>query len=87
MFKTLSTYICWKKYIKCNIWRVPLRPSYIEDAGFLKVKYSCSFAVGGQPAMLEQFYVSANTLQTEEILPYNPAITITNRRHKFQQRS
>jgi hypothetical protein len=37
MFKILSTYICWKKYIKCNISRVPLRPSYIEDAGFLKV--------------------------------------------------
>jgi len=25
----LSTYICWKKYIKCNIWRVAVRPSYI----------------------------------------------------------
>jgi hypothetical protein len=38
MFKILSTYICWKKYIKCNMWRVAVRPSYIEDAGFLKVK-------------------------------------------------
>ena len=39
MFKILSTYICWKKiYIKCNIWRVAVRPSYIEDARFLKVK-------------------------------------------------
>jgi hypothetical protein len=27
-----------KKYIKCNIWRVAVRPSYIEDARFLKVK-------------------------------------------------
>jgi len=38
MFKILSTYICWKKYIKCNIWRLAARPSYIEDARFLKVK-------------------------------------------------
>jgi len=29
MFKILITYICWKKYIKCNIWRVTVRPSYI----------------------------------------------------------
>jgi hypothetical protein len=38
MVKILSTYICWKKNIKCNIWRVAVRPSYIEDARFLKVK-------------------------------------------------
>jgi hypothetical protein len=38
MFKILSTYICLKKYIKCNIWRVAVRPSHIEDARFLKVK-------------------------------------------------
>jgi hypothetical protein len=37
MFKILSTYSCWKKYIKCNIWRVAVRPSYIWDARFLKV--------------------------------------------------
>ena len=37
MFKILSTYICCKKYIKCNIWRVAVRPSYIYDARFLKV--------------------------------------------------
>jgi hypothetical protein len=24
-------------YIKCNIWRVAVRPSYIQDARFLKV--------------------------------------------------
>jgi hypothetical protein len=29
-----------KKYIKCNIWRVAVRPSYIQDARFLKVKQS-----------------------------------------------
>ena len=28
-----------KKYIKCNIWRVAVRPSYIWDAGFLKVNW------------------------------------------------
>jgi len=27
-----------KKYIKCNIWRVAVRPSYIQDARFLKIK-------------------------------------------------
>jgi hypothetical protein len=27
-----------KIYIKCNIWRAAVRPSYIWDAGFLKVK-------------------------------------------------
>jgi hypothetical protein len=37
MFKILSTYGCWKKYIKCNIWWVAVRPSYIQDARFLKV--------------------------------------------------
>jgi hypothetical protein len=37
MFKILNTYICFKKYIKCNIWRVAVRPSYILDARFLKV--------------------------------------------------
>ena len=29
MFKILSTYSCWKKYIKCNIWRVAVCASYI----------------------------------------------------------
>jgi hypothetical protein len=38
MFRILSTYICLKKYIKCNFWRVAIRPSYIQDARFLKVK-------------------------------------------------
>jgi len=37
MFKILGTYICWKKYIKCNIWRVAVRLSYKKDARFLKV--------------------------------------------------
>jgi len=41
MFKILSTYICWKKYMKCNIWRVAVCPSCIWDARFLKVK--CTF--------------------------------------------
>ena len=26
-----------KKYIKCNIWRVAVRPSYIQNARFLKI--------------------------------------------------
>jgi len=39
MFKILSTYIWWKKYIKCNIWWVVVRPSYMWDARFLKVNY------------------------------------------------
>ena len=38
IFKIFSTYIRGKKYIKCNIWRIAVRPSYVQDAGFLKVK-------------------------------------------------
>jgi hypothetical protein len=40
MFKILSTYkyLLKKIYIKCNIWRVAVRPSFIKDAGFFKVK-------------------------------------------------
>ena len=37
MFKILSTYIVEKIYIKCNSWRVAVRPSYIQDARFFKV--------------------------------------------------
>ena len=37
MFKILYLYLL-KKYIKCNIWRVAVRPFYIWDARFLKVK-------------------------------------------------
>ena len=29
-----------KIYIKCNIWKVAVRPSYIQDAQFLKVKWA-----------------------------------------------
>jgi hypothetical protein len=32
-----SILIVVKKYVKCNIWRVAARPSYIQDARFLKV--------------------------------------------------
>jgi hypothetical protein len=39
MFKILSTYSCLKK---CNIWRVAARPSYIQDARFLKVNDAAS---------------------------------------------
>jgi hypothetical protein len=28
-----------KKKIKCNIWRVAVCPSYLQDAQFLKVKH------------------------------------------------
>jgi hypothetical protein len=44
MFKILSTYSCWKKYIQCNIWRVAICPSYILGARFLKVNI-CEFPV------------------------------------------
>ena len=46
MFKILSTYVCLKKYIKCNIWRVAVRPSYIQDARFLKVKHAGTLSCG-----------------------------------------
>jgi hypothetical protein len=34
-------YYLLKKYIKWNIWRVVVRPSYIQDARFLKVNGQC----------------------------------------------
>ena len=37
MFKILSTLYLLKKNIKYNIWRIAVRPSYIQDARFLKV--------------------------------------------------
>ena len=37
MFKILGTYISGNIYIKCKIWRVAVRLSYIQDARFLKV--------------------------------------------------
>jgi hypothetical protein len=35
-----------KKYIKCKTWRVAVRPSYIEDARFLKVKILNNVTLG-----------------------------------------
>ena len=35
MFKILSTLVVENIYIKCNIWREAVRPSYIWDARFL----------------------------------------------------
>jgi len=55
MFKILSTYICWKKYIKCNIWRVVVRPSYIQDARFLKIKTLMGAQGVQQPAEASLF--------------------------------
>ena len=42
MFKIFSTDICWMN-IKWGILRIILRPSYIWDARFLKVKYCIVF--------------------------------------------
>ena len=52
MFKILSTYTCWKQYIKCNIWRVVVRPSYIWEAGFLKVNVNWNIATKLSKAFL-----------------------------------
>jgi hypothetical protein len=35
-----------KIYIKCNIWKVAVRPSYIQDAWFLKVNKAVAAAKG-----------------------------------------
>ena len=35
--------VAGRKYTKCNIWRVAVRPSYIQDARFLKVKFRSKF--------------------------------------------
>jgi hypothetical protein len=40
MFKYSVLIFVGKIYIKCNIWRVAVRPSSIEDAWFLKVNLS-----------------------------------------------
>jgi hypothetical protein len=42
MFKYSVLIVVEKKYIKCNIWRVAVRPSYISDARFLKVNDAAS---------------------------------------------
>jgi hypothetical protein len=42
MFKILILIFVEKKYIKCNILRVAVCPSYIWDARFLKVKHFTS---------------------------------------------
>ena len=59
MFKILSTYSCCKKYIKCNIWRVAVRPSYIQDARFLKVK-SCCIVFLHHPRCLNGMHYNAS---------------------------
>jgi len=38
-------------YIKCNIWRVVVRQSYIKDARFLKVKKELKLFL-----LLQSFY-------------------------------
>jgi len=52
MFKMLSTYICGKKYKKCNIRRVAVRPSYIWDARFLKVNTSGDYWIWTQNSLV-----------------------------------
>ena len=60
MFKILSTYICWKKYIKCNIWRVAVRTSYIQDAWFLKVNDNMHTLPTLLPRLTENIVVFIN---------------------------
>jgi hypothetical protein len=43
-----------KIYIKCNIWRVAVRPSYIQDARFLKVNKDNGFRVHNMTTLLAQ---------------------------------
>jgi hypothetical protein len=47
MFKILVLIVVEKKYIKCNIWRVAVRLSYIQKARFLNVDccYSALFTI------------------------------------------
>jgi hypothetical protein len=44
-----------KKYIKCNIWRVAVCPSYIQDARFLKVKEMRGSVASGTPCLILLF--------------------------------
>jgi len=64
MFKILGTYICGKKYIKCNIWRVAVRPSYIKDGRFLKVNARLTINVKTSVAT-ERFLLSATIMEIE----------------------
>jgi hypothetical protein len=73
MFKIVSTYICWKKYIKCNIWRVAVRPSYIYDARFLKVN---NFLLLWQKNFLPVFNLVANTVLQRVVSSYFHTINI-----------
>jgi hypothetical protein len=60
LFKILSTYICWREYIKCNIWWVAVRPCYIYDARFLKVNLTSSINLLLPFANLSFFSVNTN---------------------------
>ena len=56
-------------YIKCKIWRVAVRPSYIQDARFLKVKLNtnkCTFQtisiVSANVSMASCYYTASQRL-------------------------
>jgi hypothetical protein len=56
-----------KKYINCNIWGASVRPSYIQDASFLRVKLTRPF----RRKTKSGFCACAITFQTQSTrLPY-----------------
>jgi hypothetical protein len=78
MFKILSTYSCSRKYIKCNIWRVAVHPSYIQDARFLKVKWGSGKTILDMLIKLLKFFypnwgfptLTGFSTMTEVFLPW-----------------
>ena len=80
MFKILSIYSCWKKYIKCNIWKVVVRPSYIQDARFLKVKTIRYFTFVFH---FKSFFASTYTLHVLATTPKNIFISYKKYNSKF----
>jgi len=56
-----------KKYIKCNIWRVAIRPSYIQDARFLKVKWPDNRGYGLQTPYTACNWVNGTQFQDRSL--------------------
>jgi len=46
--------------MKCNIWKVAVRPSYIQDARFLKVKDNRHMKVVTSPLRTGRLYHPGN---------------------------
>ena len=62
-----------KIYIKCNIWRVAVRPSYIKDARFLEVKLNSSTCFERNPLIIRR-----STTQIVHMQPLVSSLSASN---------